>query len=40
MNVFWLGAASESITWELESKMRDSYPELFEAGKFSRTEIF
>ncbi|XP_058726068.1 uncharacterized protein LOC131597384 [Vicia villosa] len=31
VKVVWLGAAGENMTWELESKMRDSYPELFEA---------
>ena len=42
VKVVWLGAAGESMTWELESKMRDSYPELFEPGKllFSGTKIF
>ena len=40
VKVVWLGATGESMTWELESKMRDSYPELFEPGKFSRTKIF
>ena len=30
VKVVWLGAAAESMTWELESKMRDSYPELFD----------
>lgn len=30
VKVVWLGAAGESMTWELDSKMRDSYPELFE----------
>ena len=42
VKVVWLGAAGESMTWELESKMRDSYPELFQPGKllFSRTKIF
>ena len=29
VKVVWLGAAGESMAWELESKMRDSYPELF-----------
>ena len=33
VKVVWLGAAGESMTWELESKMRDSYPELFDSGK-------
>ena len=40
VKVVWLGAARESMTWELESKMRDSYPQLFKQGKFSRTKIF
>ena len=42
VKVVWLGAVGENMTWELESKMRDSYPELFEPGKllFSRTKIF
>ena len=26
VKVVWLGAVGESMTWELESKMRDSYP--------------
>ena len=29
VKVVWLGAAGESMTLELESKMRDSYLELF-----------
>ncbi|MCI24755.1 hypothetical protein A2U01_0045941, partial [Trifolium medium] len=32
------GPAGENATWELESKMKDLYPELF-SGKFSRTKI-
>jgi hypothetical protein len=34
----WGGPACENATWELESKMRSSYPELF-SGKFSRAKI-
>ena len=30
VKVVWLRAARESMNWELESKMRDSYPELFD----------
>ena len=30
VKVVWLGATGESMTWELENKMRDSYSELFE----------
>ena len=29
VKVVWGGAANGNITWELESRMRDSYPELF-----------
>lgn len=29
VRVVWGGATGESLTWELESKMRESYPELF-----------
>src|ERR1051325_7148683 len=34
VKVVWIGAAGERATWELESKMRDSYPELFDSGNF------
>jgi len=29
VKVVWEGAAGDSLTWELESKMLESYPELF-----------
>nr|XP_012575469.1 uncharacterized protein LOC105853019 [Cicer arietinum] len=29
VKVVWGGATGESATWEVESQMRDSYPELF-----------
>ena len=29
--VVWGGVTGESLTWELESKMQESYPELFVA---------
>ncbi|XP_050909047.1 uncharacterized protein LOC127122806 [Lathyrus oleraceus] len=29
VKVVWIGAVGESTTWELENRMRDSYPELF-----------
>ncbi|MCH94056.1 retrotransposon protein, partial [Trifolium medium] len=38
VKVIWGGPAGENVTWELESRMRSSYPELF-SGKFSRTKI-
>ena len=30
VKLVWLGAVAESMTWKLESKIRDSYPELFD----------
>lgn len=30
VKVVWIGAVGESTRWELENRMRDSYPELFE----------
>ncbi|MCI36474.1 hypothetical protein A2U01_0057697, partial [Trifolium medium] len=29
VKVVWGGPTGENATWELESKMKDSYPELF-----------
>ena len=29
VKVIWGGVANGNITWELEDKMRESYPELF-----------
>ncbi|MCI54897.1 putative retrotransposon gag protein, partial [Trifolium medium] len=29
VKVVWGGPSGENATWELESKMKDSYPELF-----------
>jgi len=39
VKVVWEGATSESLMWELERKMLESYPELFARGTFSRTKI-
>ena len=39
VRVAWGGVAGESVTWELESRMRESYPELFLSGTFSRKKI-
>ncbi|MCI49639.1 hypothetical protein A2U01_0070883, partial [Trifolium medium] len=39
VKVVWGGPAGDYATWELESKMRDSYPDLF-SGKFFRAKIF
>ena len=40
VKVVWSGVTCESLTWELESKMQESYPELFTLGKISRTKFF
>ncbi|MCI38348.1 putative retrotransposon gag protein, partial [Trifolium medium] len=39
VKVIWGGPAGENATWELESRMKVSYPELF-SGKFPRTKFF
>nr|KYP33844.1 hypothetical protein KK1_045280 [Cajanus cajan] len=39
MKVIWGGATPESATWELEQKMKVSYPFLFALGNFE-DEIF
>ncbi|GAU45204.1 hypothetical protein TSUD_139090 [Trifolium subterraneum] len=38
VKVIWGGPAGENATWELESKIKSSYPVLF-SGKFSRAKI-
>lgn len=35
----WGGSVVESVTWKLESHMKQSYPELLLSGKFSRVKI-
>ncbi|RDX97527.1 hypothetical protein CR513_19693, partial [Mucuna pruriens] len=41
VKVIWGGATPESATWELEEKMRESYPDLFVSAKprGERTQI-
>jgi len=39
VKVIWVGPTGESATWESESRMKVSYPELFPSDKFSRTKI-
>jgi len=34
VKVIWVGPTSESATWESESRMMVSYPELFPSGNF------
>lgn len=35
----WQGVAGGNMTWELKSRTRKAYPELFSSGKFFRTKI-
>jgi len=39
VTVIWVRPTGKSATWESESRMKDSYPELFPSGKFSRMKI-
>ena len=39
VKVVWGGPTEEHATWELESRMKESYPELFSTGNF-RDENF
>lgn len=36
VKVVWGGPAGGSVTWELESLLRESYPTLFPSGNFLR----
>jgi len=40
MKVIWVGPTGESATWESESRMKDSYPELFPSGNFRGRKFF
>ena len=40
VKVIWVGPTGESATWESESRMKDSYPELFHSGNFERENSF
>jgi len=40
VKVIWVGPTGESATWESESRMKDSYPELFPSGNFRGREFF
>jgi hypothetical protein len=34
VNILWSNQTEREVTWELESIMRNKYPDLFETGKF------
>jgi hypothetical protein len=40
VKVIWVRPTGESATWESESRVRDSYPELFSLGNFRRRKFF
>lgn len=40
LNVIWGGPARGSMTWELESMMKESYPELFSPCNFRGRKSF
>ena len=40
VKVMWGGPTGGSMTWELESKMKESYPELFPSGNFRGRKSF
>lgn len=40
MEVIWGGPVSGSVTWELESRMREFYLELFSSGNIRGQKFF
>ena len=40
VKVIWVGPTGESATWESESRMKVSYPELFPSGNFRGLKFF
>lgn len=40
MKVVWGGPTGESMTWELKSRMRESYHELFRLGNFQGRKFY
>ena len=40
VKVVWGGPAGGNMTWELESRMKESYPELFSPGNFRGQKSF
>ena len=40
VKVIWVGPTGESATWESESRMKVSYPELFPSGNFRGRKLF
>jgi len=40
VKVIWVGPTSESATWESESRMKVSYPELFPSGNLRGRKFF
>jgi len=40
VKIIWVGPTGESATWESESRMKFSYPELFPSGNFRGRKFF
>jgi hypothetical protein len=40
VNILWSNQTEREATWELESIMRNKYPDLFETGKFFVVHVF
>ena len=40
LKVIWVEPTGESATWESESRMKVSYPELFPSGYFQGRKFF
>jgi hypothetical protein len=40
VKVVWVELTGESATWESESRMKESYPELFSSGNFRGRKFF
>jgi len=40
VKVIWVGPTGESATWKSNSRMKDSYPELFPLGNFRGRKFF
>lgn len=40
MNIVWEGPTGESMPWELESHMRESYPTLFPSDNFRGRKLY
>jgi hypothetical protein len=40
VKILWSNETEREATWELESRMRNKYPDLFQTGKFFMVHVF